>query len=218
MSSYNKANRELIKKEKRKLQIEKERLHKETSVAELHQKILSHAQLNENDRAKLLSIKNKSKAKQYLKEIRRELVNEKKEEQKKLYEKNIELAKNQAKIEILDTLINETKKIPQVEDIVNSAKHILSTEKRIIQTIKPIISHLQEQGFNTENLDISKILIETKQFTRGYFSKVWKMQKPNPVYFYFQQKAVIFWNGVLGFAQKYLPMLYKAVKKQELLR
>lgn len=216
MSSHKKANRELINKEKRKLQIEKERLHKEASVAELHQKILSHEQLNENDRAKLLSIKNKSKAKKYLKEIKRELVNEKKENQKKLYEKNIELAKNQAKIEILDTLINETKQIPQVEDIVNSAKYILCTEKRIIQTVKPIILHLQENEFNTENLDIAKILLETRQFTRGYFSKVWKMQKPNPVYFYLKRKTVILCNGVLGFAQKYLPMLYKAVKKQEL--
>jgi hypothetical protein len=219
MSSYNKANRELIKKEQRKLQIEKERLHKEASVAELHQKILAHKGLNENERAELLSIKNKGKARRYLKDIKQELKKElrniKKEKERIDHERNIALAENRGKREMLKTLINETKKIPQVEDIINSAKYILCTEKRIIQTVKPIILHLQENEFNTENLDIAKILLETRQFTRGYFSKVWKMQKPNPVYFYLKRKTVILCNGVLGFAQKYLPMLYKAVKKPE---
>lgn len=213
---FDKANRELIKKEKRKLQIEQERLKKDASVTELHQKIFSHAQLNENDRAKLLSIKNKAKARKYLKEVKRDLINAKKEKEKIQYEHNIELAKKEGQIEILDQLINEAKQIPQTEDIVNSAKYIICTQKRLIQTVKPIIAHLQEQGFNTENLDVAKILLETKQFTRGYFSKIWKMGEPNPVYFYFQQKVIILWNGVLGFARKYLPMLYKAIKPVEL--
>ncbi len=211
MSSYNKTNRELIKKEKRKLQIEEERLKEKKRLAELQQKLSSSMVFDDNERQKLLHITNKQKYRKTLKAMKKELT-------KDIRQIGIEIIKLDAQKQVIEELQSQKKQIPQVEDIVNSAKHILSTEKRIIQTVKPIISHLQEQGFNTENLDISKILIETKQFTRGYFSKVWKMQKPNPVYFYFQQKAAIFWNGVLGFAKKYLPMLYKAVKKQELLR
>lgn len=211
-----KANRELIRKENRKLQIEQERLKERKRLAELQQKILSHAQLNENDRAKLLTIKNKSKARKYFRKVKRELINAGKEEQRKLYEKNIELAIKEGQIEILDKLINEAKQIPQIEDIINSAKYILCTQKRLIQTVKPIIAHLQEQGFNTENLDVAKILLETGEFHKGDWVKFWFFGKPNPIYFYLKQKTIIFWNGIVGFAQKYLLMLYRVFKPKEL--
>ena len=124
----------------------------------------------------------------------------------------IEVATHQAKIEVLNELIEEQKKLPTEEDIINCAKYIIHTEKRIIQTVKPIVLHLQEQGFSTENLDIAKILLETKQFQRGYFSKIWKMKQPNMILFYIQRKVKIFTNFVLGFFQKYLPKLYKLSK------
>ena len=31
-----------------------------------------------------------------------------------------------------------------------------------------------------------------------------------------QQKTIIFWNGIVGFAQKYLLMLYRVFKPKEL--
>lgn len=208
MSIHTKSNRELIKKEKWKLQIEEERLKKKKRLAELQQKI-SSSTFDDNERQELLFITNKQKYRKDLKGIKKKL-------KKNIKQIDISIIKVDAQKAILEELENQKKQIPQIEDIINSAKHILYTEKRIIQTIKPIISHLQENGFNTEYLDIAKILLETGMFTRGYFSKVWRMGKPNPVYFYFKQKAIIFLNAVLGFAQKYLPVLYKAVKQQEL--
>ena len=208
MSIHTKSNRELIKKEKWKLQIEEERLKKKKRLAELQQKI-SSSTFDDNERQELLFIANKQKYRKALKCINKKL-------KKDIKQIDISIIKVDAQKAILEELENQKKQIPQIEDIINSAKHILYTEKRIIQTIKPIISHLQENGFNTEYLDIAKILLETGMFTRGYFSKVWRMGKPNPVYFYFKQKAIIFLNAVLGFAQKYLPVLYKAVKQQEL--
>lgn len=206
---FDKANRELIKKEKRKLQIEQERLKEKKRLAELQQKILSNTIFTDNERQELLSITNRQKYRKALKGIRKELT-------KDMRQSDIEIIKLDAQKQVLEELQNQKKQLPQIEDIVNSAKYIICTKKRLIQTVKPIIAHLQEQGFNTENLDVAKILLETKQFTRGYFSKIWKMGEPNPVCFYFQKKVIIFWNGVLGFARKYLPMLYKAIKPAEL--
>ena len=206
MSIHTKLNRELIKKEKWKLQIEEERLQKKKRLAELQQKI-SSSTFDDNERQELLFIANKQKYRKVLKCINKKL-------KKDIKQIDISIIKVDAQKAILEELENQKKQIPQIEDIINSAKHILYTEKRIIQTIKPIISHLQENGFNTEYLDIAKILLETGQFTRGYFSKVWKMEKPNPIYFYFQKKTVILWNGVLGFTKKYLPILYKQISRK----
>lgn len=201
----NKALRELVKKEKRKFELEERRL-TDAKTVEKMQEVLR--QYHKPDDV-IFKIKNKSALKKVLKQNKKELT-------RKIYEVNkqveIELVTHKAKIEVLNTLIEKQEKLPTEEDIINSAKYIIHSKKRIIQTIKPIALHLQEQGFTTENLDIAKILLGTKQFQRGCFSKVWKIKKPNIILFYIQRKVKIFVNFVLGFFQKYLPKLYKLNK------
>lgn len=201
----NKSLRELVKKEKRKFELEEKRL-TDAKTVEKMQEVLR--QYHKPDDV-IFKIKNKSALKKVLKQNKKELT-------RKIYAVNkqveIELVTHKAKIEVLNTLIEKQEKLPTEEDIINSAKYIIHSEKRIIQTIKPIALHLQEQGFTTENLDIAKILLETKQFQRGYFSKVWKMKKPNMTLYYIKRKVKIFVNFVLGFFQKYLPKLYKLLK------
>lgn len=201
----NKALRELIKKEKRKFELEEKRLTDAKTVEKMQEALKKYHKPDDV----VLKIKNKSALKKTLKQHNRELT-------RKIYEINkerdIKLAINEGKKRILNELIEKQEKLPTEEDIINSAKYIIHTERRIIQTVKPIVLHLQEQGFSIENLDIAKILLETKQFQRGYFSKVWKMKKPNMILFYIQRKVKIFTNFVLGFFQKYLPKLYKLNK------
>lgn len=204
-----KANRELMKTERRKLQIQEERLKEKKRLAELHQKILSNPAFNDDERRKLLPITNRQKYYKALKSIKKEL-------NKDIIQNDIEIIKLDAQIKLCEELENQKKQLPQIEDIINSAKHILCTKKRLIQTVKPIIAHLQEQGFNTENLDIAKILLETGEFYKGDWVKLWFFGQPNPIYFYLKQKTIIFWKGIVGFIQKYLPMLYKAVKPKQL--
>jgi hypothetical protein len=201
----NKALRELVKKEKRKFELEEKRLADTKTVEKMQEALKEYHKPDDV----IFKIKNKSALKKVLKQNKKELTRKKYEVDKQV---EIELVKHKAKIEVLNELIEEQEKLPTEEDIINSAKYIIHTEKRIIQTVKPIVLHLQEQGFSTENLDIAKILLETKQFQRGYFSKVWKMKKPNMILFYIQSKVKIFTNFVLGFFQKYLPKLYKLSK------
>jgi hypothetical protein len=191
----NKALRELIKKEKRKFELEEKRL-ADTKTVEKMQEVLK--QYHKPDDI-IFKIKNKNALKKVLKQNKKELT-------KKIYEidkqKAIELVTYKAKIEALTEVMEKHEKLPLEEDIVNSAKYIIHTKKRIIQTIKPIALHLQEQGFSTENLDIAQILKESGQFQKGYFSRKWKYKKPNMTFVKIKNNITIFWNFIRGFVYK----------------
>jgi hypothetical protein len=191
----NKALRELIKKEKRKFELEEKRL-ADTKTVEKMQEALK--QYHKPDDV-IFKIKNKSALKKVLKENKKELT-------KKIYEVDkqvaIELVTNKAKIEALTELMEKHEKLPEEEDIVNSAKYIIHTQKRIVQTVKPIVLHLQEQGFSTENLDIAQILKESGQFQKGYFSRKWKYKKQNIAFVKIKNNITIFWSFIRGFVYK----------------
>ena len=191
----NKALRELIKKEKRKFELEEKQLADAKTVEKMQEALKQHYKPDDV----IFKIKNKSTLKKALKKERKEL-------KKNLFtinkEHDIELAINEGKRQILKELTEEVKKLPEEEDIVNSAKYIIHTKKRIIQTIKPIALHLQEQGFSTENLDIAQILKESGQFQKGYFSRKWKYKKQNMAFVKIKNNITIFWNLIRGFVYK----------------
>jgi len=191
----NKALRELIKKEKRKFELEEKQLADAKTVEKMQEALKQHYKPDDV----IFKIKNKSTLKKALKKERKEL-------KKNLFtinkEHDIELAINEGKRQILKELTEEVKKLPEEEDIVNSAKYIIHTKKRIIQTIKPIALHLQEQGFSTENLDIAQILKESGQFQKGYFSRKWKYKKQNMAFVKIKNNITIFWNFIRGFVYK----------------
>jgi len=187
----NKAFRELIKKEKRKFEIEEKRLTDIKTVEKMQEELKKHHKPNEV----IFQIKNKSSLKKILKQNKKELTKIEKQI-------SIELITNKAKIEALTELREKHEKLPLEEDIVNSAKYIIHTKKRIIQTIKPISLHLQEQGFSTENLDIAQILKESGQFQKGYFSRKWKYKKTSMAFVKIKNNITIFWNFIRGFVYK----------------
>lgn len=187
----NKALRELIKKEKRKFELEEKRLADIKTVEKMQEALKQHHKPDDV----IFKIKNKSALKKVLKQNKKELT-------KKIYETDKQKATINAKIEALTELIEQHKKLPLVEDIVNSAKYIIHTKKRIIQTIKPIALHLQEQGFLTENLDIAQILKESGKFQKGYFSRKWKYKKQNMAFVKIKNNITIFWSFIRGFVYK----------------
>ena len=202
----NKALRELIKKEKRKFELEEKRLADAKTVEKMQEALKQHYKPDDV----IFKIKNKSALKKALKKERKELKKNlftiNKEHDIELFtitrERDIKLAINEGKRQILKELTEEVKKLPEEEDIVNSAKYIIHTKKRIIQTIKPIALHLQEQGFLTENLDIAQILKESGKFQKGYFSRKWKYKKQNMAFVKIKNNITIFWNFIRGLVYK----------------
>jgi hypothetical protein len=147
----------------------------------------------------IFQIKNKSALKKVLKQNKKELT-------RKIYEfgkeRDFKLAINEGKRQILQELLKKEEKLPNEEDIINAAMEIICKNNRVIQTVKPIILYLQEQGFLTENLDIAQILKESGKFQKGYFSRKWKYKKQNMAFVKIKNNITIFWNFIRGFVYK----------------
>lgn len=136
------------------------------------------------------------------KAIVRDVKVQKKALQIQMAERKVKIRDLQVRVETYNEIIKDEESIPNEMDIIQAATEIICTKNRVIETVKPIINHLKEQGFSTENLDIAQILKESGQFQKGYFSKKWKYKKPNIAFVKIKNNITIFWSFIRGFVYK----------------
>jgi hypothetical protein len=142
----------------------------------------------------------------FTKKQRKTIVRDAKVQQKELRIKIAELQVKkrdlQVRAEVYNEIIKDEESIPNEMDIIQAATEIVCTKNRVIETVKPIINRLKENGFNTNEIDIAQILKESGQFQKGYFSRKWKYKKQNIAFVKIKNNITIFWNFIRGFVYK----------------